>query len=527
MRYRSTVMGRRGMVASSHPLASLAGLKTLESGGNVVDAAIATSAVLSVVQNNMCGLGGDMFALLRIGGSLVGLNASGRAGERATVDLYEKLGYRSIPTHGPLSAITVPGMVHGWGELHRRYCSRDLRELLADAINHAEQGFPVSFGYAHSIESASPTLGRYRGWAQIFLPGGYPPAPGSILVQRDLAATLRLIGEEGCSTYYEGSLLDTIVRGIEAEGGILTADDFRKHRSTWDQPLCTEYRGTKIYETAPNSQAATVLLWLNMLEEHDLRSLKHDSADLLRLLFDTCRLAYAERAKWIADPDYQKLPEHFLSKEYARSLLGGLGAGVNGAPHNPRAMDGDTTYFAVMNSEGDCASVIQSNYMGFGSGLVPRGTGFVLHDRGCYFTLKRDHHNCLQPHKRTFHTLCAAVGTRNDETSFCLGSMGGDVQPQVHVQLITRIIDYGLDIQEAIDMPRWAATGTIYDDALEFHVEQDYERLVPQLASMGYKARVTKSLSSLMGHAQGIVRLDNGVLMGGADPRGDGAAIGY
>lgn len=525
MRYRSTVMGRRGMVASSHPLASLAGLKVLEEGGNVVDAAVATSAVLSVVQNNACGLGGDLFALFRVGGRIVGLNGSGRAGERATIEFYERLGYSSIPTHGPLSAITVPGMVHAWGEMLGRYGTFELKRLLRDAVECAERGFPVTYGYAHSVESAQGVLGRYRGWAEIFLQGGRPPRPGDILVQRDLARTLRAIAEEGCSTFYRGSLLDTIIRGIEAEGGILTEEDFRRHTSSWHTPLSTEYRGVEVYETAPNSQGATVLLWLNMLEGFDLRSLKPDSAQLLSLMFRSCQLAYKERAKWIADPEYLKLPDDFLSKEYARRLLAGSGGKPTAGPSSGGG--GDTTYFAVMDSEGDCASVIQSNYMGFGSGVVPKGTGFVLHNRGCYFTLKRDHHNSLRPGKRTFHTLCASIGLLDGETYFCLGSMGGDVQPQIHVQLITRIVDYGLDVQEAIDSPRWAAIGTIYDENQVFYVEEEYAGLLSELAEAGYAPKVVGRFSSLMGHAQGIVRLPSGVLMGGADPRGDGAAIGF
>ncbi|MEM0120428.1 MAG: gamma-glutamyltransferase [Thermoprotei archaeon] len=526
MRYRSTVMGRGGMVSSSHPLASLAGLRILEAGGSIVDAVIATSATLAVVQNNMCGLGGDLFALLKIGDRVIGLNGSGRAGERATIDLYEKLGYTSIPTHGPLSAITVPGMVHAWGEMHKRYGRMELKTLLGDAILYAERGFPVSYGYAHSISSARQTLGRYINWAEIFLPRGEPPKPGDVLVQRDLASSLKIIAEEGCQTYYDGDLADKIISGIEVEGGILTEEDFRRHTTTWDEPLTTDYRGVKVYETAPNSQAATVLLWLNMLEEFDLPTYRPDSAELLVLLFRTCRLAYRERAKWIADPEYLKLPDDFLSKEYAKKLLGDTSLKpTNISP--PSGGEGDTTYFAVMNGEGECASVIQSNYMGFGSGVVPKGTGLVLHNRGCYFTLKREHHNSLRPNKRTFHTLCASVGLVDNETRFCLGSMGGDVQPQVHVQLITRLVDYGMDIQEAIDAPRWAATGTIYDQEQEFHVEEDYSGLLPTLAKAGFTPKITPRFSSLMGHAQGIVRLPNGSLMGGADPRGDGAALGY
>jgi len=285
-----------------------------------VDAAIATSAALAVVQNNMCGLGGDLFALLRVGGTLVGLNGSGRAGERATIDLYEKLGYNSIPTHGPMSAITVPGMVHAWGEMHKPYGKLEFKSLLSEAIYHAERGFPVPYGYAHSVASASTTLGRYHNWAEIFLPGGEPPRPGSILRQKDLANTLKTIAEEGCETYYGGNLLDTIIRGIEAEGGILTEEDFRRHRSTWDEHLSTDYRGVKVYETAPNSQAATVLLWLNMLEHFDLSAYRPESAELLSLLFRTCTLAYKERAKWIADPEYLKLPPTFYPRSTRRSF---------------------------------------------------------------------------------------------------------------------------------------------------------------------------------------------------------------
>lgn len=528
-----TVIARNGIVASSHELASFHGAKVLSEGGNVVDAAIATSAILCVTQNNLCGLGGDLFALVKCNGRIWDLNGSGRASENATIGFYrDEMKLSAIPKRGPLACPTVPGIVHAWGELHSKFCTIELKTLLAPAISYARAGFPVTENYARSVHASAQFLGEYEGWAQIFLPNGSVPKTGSLLKQPDLSNSLELIANEGPSTFYEGALAERIAEGISKQGGLVTGDDLKNHSSTWDVPLKTNYRGINVYETAPNSQGATVLLWLNMLEEYDLaRKFALDTTELIELLIDTCLKSYAERSKHIADPVFHELPSDFISKKFAKSVLHSApGAPLAGStvPTN----SGDTTYFTIGNSKGESVSIIQSNYMGFGSGLVPRGTGFVMHNRGCYFTLDRRHHNSIQPGKRPFHTLCASMGeTESRKTAFTIGCMGGDIQPQVHVQLMTKMIDYGIDPQRAISGPRWVIPFTIYEKPSAVYLEPRFETLIPKLASARHKKKLRIEMfdapSSQTGHAQAIQFGPEGSLAGGADPRGDGHVVGF
>jgi gamma-glutamyltranspeptidase len=529
---RATVTVRDGLVASSHELASFYGAKMLSEGGNVVDAALTTSAMLCVTQNNLCGIGGDLFALIKINGKVLYLNGSGRAAEKATIDFYrneKKL--TSIPHRGPLAAPTVPGIVHAWGELHSKFGSADLKKILAPAIHYARDGYPITRNYSLSIRASSNSLGEYSEWSKIFLPNGSSLEPGFLLRQRDLANSLEQIANEGTSTFYKGALADKIAKGVEKQGGLISGDDLKNHTSSWSTSVQTSYRGLKVYETAPNSQAATVLLWLNMLETYDLaKEYPLDSAKLVDVLVETCLKAYQERGKKITDPDFLPLDPKFLSKEFARDLLGSSLDTVLETPKIGRS-SGDTTYFAVGNSNGDCLSVIQSNYMGFGSGLVPEGTGLVLHNRGCYFSLDEHHHNALRPRKRTFHTLCASMGeTESGETRFAIGSMGGDIQPQVHVQLMTKVLDYGVDPQRAIDAPRWVLPFTIYEKPSSVYFEPGFEPLIPELkksiGARGLGLEQFDTMSSQTGHAQ-MILFDKDSLAGAADPRGDGAAVGF
>ena len=516
-------MVKRGIVSSSHELASFWGAKCLQDGGNVVDAAITTSEVLSVVQNNMCGLGGDMFALVKVGNRVTELNSSGRAAGTASIDFYEKRGLLEIPQRGALGAITVPGMVRGWGDLHERFCTLELVNLLQPAIGYAENGFPITEKYSASISDSVSTIGKFDGWREIFLPQGIVPPAGFNLKQKDLAKSLEAISLHGVDEFYYGGLSELISKGIAAQGGIISKDDLQNHKSNWiENPISTEYRGVKIYETSPNSQAATVLLWLNMLEQFEISDMELDSQEFARIVVETCIKAYAERAKHISDPKYFPLPPNFITKKYAQEVLSNDDSGPVLKEKKSHIPDGDTTYFAIGDSEGNCVSVIQSNYMGFGSGLVPRGTGIVLHDRGCYFSLDRNHHNALVPNKRTFHTLCASVGEKDGETLFAIGSMGGDVQPQIHVQLMTQILDFGVDLQRAIDRPRWIIPTTIYEDPKELCTETSTFSFTPEnlaIVPLG-------GFSSKCGHAQAIYRTEEG-LFGAADPRGDGASVGF
>lgn len=510
-------------------------------GGNVVDAAIATSAVLCVTQNNLCGLGGDFFALIKMRRKEVrGLNASGRAGEQATIDFFESNRFNAIPSRGPLSAITVPGIVKAWDDLLSEFGSQDLSELLSASIDYAKNGVSLTARYVDSIRSSMKFLAQYEGWKKLFLRDeSSPPPPGSIFKQPDLAKTLETIAQEGAETFYDGYLSEMIIKGIQAEGGVLTAEDFRKHASSWDSPLKTNYRGVDVYETAPNSQGATVLLWLNILEKYKLSKLQGDSEQLIeKVMLPSCLLSYTERGKSIADPNFLPLPSNFVSKDFSDELfskylghqlsLSLMQAGQRREARSEKESQGsDTTYFAVADCEGNCVSAIQSNYMGFGSGLVPRGTGFVLQNRGCYFTLERKHHNSLMPGKRTFHTLCASLGELNGKTLFALGCMGGDIQPQVHVQLMTKILDFKCDVQEAVDSPRWAVPFTIYEKANRVLFEPGCHPTQSRESMLGLSIEKLESYSSLMGHAQAIFFGESGGIYGAADPRGDGSVVGF
>ena len=529
---RSSLMASKGMVASSHELASFYGARILSEGGNVVDAALTTSAMLCVTQNNLSGLGGDLFALVKFKGRILNLNGSGRASENATIKFYrDENKLKEIPQRGPLAALTVPGIVHAWGELHAKFGTIELKKLLSPAIYYAKNGFPITPNYSSSIRASTRFLGEFSEWSRIFLPNGSIPEAGYLLRQSDLASSLEQIANESPSTFYSGSLSEKIVEGIKKQGGLIDENDLKNHSSTWQVPPKTNYRGINIFETAPNSQAATVLLWLNMLEEYDLPNrYQIDSRELFEILVDTCLKSYAERAKQIADPAYYELKPEFLSKEYARRLLGSR-LDLFALSNQKQKVSGDTTYFTVGNSEGDCVSAIQSNYMGFGSGLVPEGTGLVLQNRGCYFSLDERHHNSLGPGKRTFHTLCASLGeSESGRTLFSLGCMGGDIQPQVHVELMTKILDYGIDPQKAIDSPRWVIPFSIYEKPSVIYFEPCIDESVPQteqiVRAKGLSLERFEALSSLTGHAQAI-QFGEGFMKGAADPRGDGTATGF
>jgi gamma-glutamyltranspeptidase / glutathione hydrolase len=519
-------------VASSHELASFYGAKILSDGGNVVDAALATSAMLCVTQNNHCGLGGDLFAFVKFNGKIFNLNGSGRASENATIKFYrDEKKFKEIPQKGSLAALSVPGIVHAWGELHSKFGTIELKTLLAPAIDCAKHGFPITHNYSDSIRDSAPFLREYNEWAKIFLPGGSIPEGGYLLKQKDLAGSLEQIANEGPPTFYCGSLSEKIAKGIEKQGGLISEKDLKDHSSTWQDPLKTNYKGVDIYETAPNSQAATVLLWLNMLQEYDIaRRYQIDSPELFEILIDTCLKSYSERAKQIADPSFYEFNPEFVSKGYARRLLDSRLDSVLQSAQIPK-ISGDTTYFTIGNSEGDCVSAIQSNYIGFGSGLVPEGTGIVLHNRGSYFSLDEEHHNSLQPGKRTFHTLCASLGeSESHRTVFSLGCMGGDIQPQVHVQLMIKILDFGFDPQKAIDSPRWIIPFTIYENPSVIYFEPGFEKRIPQVEKIvnakGLTLKKFDTPSSLTGHAQAIL-FGESSLKGAADPRGDGVAVGF
>jgi len=523
------LLASEAIVASAHPLASLAGIRVLQEGGNAFDAAIAVNAVLNVTQPHMCGVGGDIFYLIYSSkeGCVRFLNGSGRAAKKASIEYYLAKGLKRIPYHGPLSCVTVPGCVSGWEALNKEYGSKDMRDLLCFAIKYAIKGFPISKGLATAIEQVANTE-VHPSWAKVYLPLGRKPREGEVLVQKDLGKSLTVIAEDGAVAFY--SMLAEEIRKNEPEI-LLTEEDFRAHACQWSEPISTEYRGYTVYETPPNTQAIAALIALNVLNGFNLEEKAHISAETIHILVEATRLAYEDRAKYIADPSFFDVPlEHLLSKEHADALRSRISM-TSALPYAVGTAEdqGDTTYFAVVDRDRNCVSCVQSLYHPFGSHIVVEGTGVVLHNRGAYFTLEKGHHNKLEPGKRPFHTLCASITLKDGEPRIILGSMGGDGQPQTHIQILSSIIDYGSNVQKAIYLPRWFLPGSIYEKHKVLLIEGRFpSRVVEGLKTRGHRVKTVEPFSSLMGHAQGImISRDKKVLYGGADPRGDGLPIGY
>lgn len=525
MQTRSTVKVSHAAVASSHQLASYHGAHVINNGGNVFDALITTSSVLAVVQNNLCGLGGDLFTLIRKDGKIVDLNGSGRSSHNASVDMFRENGINSVPERGPFAATTVPGIVDAWREINSKYGSMEIRDLLKPAIDIAENGYPLTRKYSESIRGSAKFLGDQKGWASLFMPGGRVPEEDEIFRQKLLAGTLREIAEEGPESFYKGNLMERIVSGIKDNGGILDQEDFRKHSSTWREPLRTNYRGVDIYNTYPNSQGATVTLWLNMLQKFTPGEMNGPEEKVLPHLLETGLKAYMGRARYITDPDHHDLPDGFATQKFAEEMMN---ESLENWVSPPGGQDkGDTTYFCLSDAEGNAASVIQSNFMGFGSGVSPTGTGFILQNRGSYFSMDPDHHNVIKPNKRTFHTLLATMGVTDGELSFVSGTMGGDIQPQINVQMINKMVDRNMDVQDVLDHPRWAFHGTIYEKPSTLGVESPMMSSLKGVDTKGLAIRELPELTSQTGHAQAIRLGKHGGLFAGADPRGDGIAVGF
>jgi len=522
MRTRPNAFSTKGVIASSSQVASVAGAKIASMGGNVADVAIATSSVLCVTQNNLCGLGGDMFALIRMNDKeVMDLNASGRAFEQATIDYFREKGLSTLPARGPGGAITVPGIVSGWKHIHSKYCTMEVKDLLDPAIRAAEEGFPVTQNYSESIRISSKVFSGMHEWNRTFMPDGEAPAPGTVFRQKELAKSLRALADDGLSSFYDGHLADLIFRGLEGTGCLLQTSDLRKHTATFGKAGSTEFKGSRIYETGPNSQAYTTLLWLNLLKAgaKDEDSIENES---LSRIIETGMIAYAQRDRYITDPKFHPIPEEFTTLKFAKKILDGKTAtrSANQDADDP----GDTTYMCVADSEGNSLSWIQSNYMGFGSGVMPAGTGFVLQNRGSYFSLDPEHHNALAPFKRTFHTLCAGMIEEDGAFKASFGAMGGDIQPQLHMQMILPLLSDSSDPQGIIDRPRWAFPYTIYEKPSEIICESG--ELKDEIGAFYGKEKVSyKGFSSQFGHAQIVTMLPSGTVIGGSDHRGDGISM--
>ncbi len=521
---RSPVMGRRGAVATSHPLAAQVGLGILQEGGNAVDAAVAMAAALTVLEPTSNGIGGDAFALVWDGKKLHGLNASGRSPRALTPDVFAARGLKQVPSDGWLP-VTVPGAVSAWVELTRRFGSMPLARLVEPAARYAEEGHPVPPVIAGYWRSAAARFGRRDDWRQAFLPWGRPPEPGEIFALPDQARTLRLIGTTDGEAFYRGELAAAIAAYARETGGLLTEEDLADHAPEWVEPIRTAYRGFDVWEIPPNGQGLVALLALNILEDTELPSLPHLSAAQLHLVAEALKLAFADAYRYIADPTASPVPTRgLLDKAYAaerRALIAHDKALAEPAPGVPR--DGDTVYLCAADGEGRMVSYIQSNYMGFGSGVVVPGTGIALQNRGACFTLEEGHPNRVAPGKRPFHTIIPAFLSRDGVPLAAFGVMGGDMQPQGHVQVVIGMVDYGLNPQAVLDAPRMRV-GAGRDVHVEAALPADTAR---QLLRLGHRVHMEAD-STMFGGGQMIWRdPETGVLIAGSEPRKDGLALAW
>lgn len=524
--HRQAPMGRAGMVASCHPLASLAGVETLRSGGNVIDAAVATNAVLAVTQPPYCGVGGDFFCLYHEAatGRVHFLNGAGRSGSRAGLDELGRRGLGAVPDLGP-GSVSVPGVTRAWRMLLDRFGTRPLRSLLGPAIHYAADGFPISDVVRQSIRERAP-LFEDPEWRRIFVPDGRFPETGECFRQPDLARTLTELGDEP-ELFYQGRVARAIAARVETEG-FLTAADLAEHSGEWEAPISTTYRGYTVYQTPPPTQGLAVLIALNLLEGFDVGAMPLHSVEHLHVVLEMTKLAYADRDRWIGDPAQARVPvQALLAKKYAVERRAAFDPD-KARDHVAGDLDGDTTGFVVADGRGNVISVIQSLFRAFGAGVVPPGTGVVLHNRGSYFKTDPAHPSAFAPHKRPFHTLVTCVATRDGAPVLGYSTMGGDGQAAFHIQGLTNVLDHGLEIQEAIERPRFANGRLLAGDApdlvrLEGRVPAEVR---DALAARGHNIKVVSDWFSQMGHAHGIT-LRDGTLAGGADPRGDGAALGF
>ncbi|AZN38245.1 gamma-glutamyltransferase [Paenibacillus albus] len=523
-----SVTGSRAMITSPHHLASMAGAQTLQRGGNAFDAAIAISACLGVVYPHMTGLGGDSFWMTYSAseGRVRVYNATGRAGYSVNRMLYD--GEGSIPSRGVRSAITVPGMVDGWAAIAEGYGRLPWGELFEPAIAYAEQGFPLSADQHANTALNWAMLKASAATSRIYAPGNEAAQAGSRFVQRDMAGTLKLIAERGREVFYQGELAKRITEHIERAGGYLTFEDFASHTGYWTEPLKGTYRGHEICQAPPNSQGFAAILALQQLERFSLQHIEHGSFEYYHLLVESLKLAFRDRNEVLTDPEFASIPlDKLLSPEYAAELAARIDMRQAGALASA-AMGGDTAYAAVVDDEGNAVSFIQSLYFEFGSGEVAGDTGVLLQNRGSFFSLDPKHPNRLEPGKRTFHTLMPAMALRDGKPAILYGTQGGEGQPQTQTAILTRMIDYGMNPQNAIEQPRfvWGRTWGEASQALRLESRID-PAVVKRLGEAGHDVRVVGSFDQAMGHAGAIRMTDEGFLQGGTDPRSDGAAIGW
>ncbi|WP_226999757.1 gamma-glutamyltransferase [Microbulbifer aggregans] len=462
---RSQVLATNGMAATSQPLATQIALDILKQGGSAVDAAIAANAAQGLMEPTGCGIGGDLFAIVWDAKEekLFGLNASGRSPKSLPFSYFSENNLDRIPSHGPLP-VSVPGAVDGWYELHGKFGRLPMSKILQPAIDYAESGFPVTQLVAYYWGRSVPRLQEFPGFRETFMPDGRAPVEGEIFRNPRLAKTYKRIAKGGRDAFYKGDMAREIAAYMKANGGFLSYEDLASHNSEWVQPVSTNYRGYDVWELPPNGQGIAALQILNILEAYDLAKMGRTSSEYVHLFAEAKKLAFEDRAKWYADPAFNKIPvRELISKQYAaerRKLIDPSRSGKRYDAGHPALRHGDTIYLTVADEEGNMVSLIQSNYRGMGSGMTPGELGFILQDRGEMFSLEEGHFNQYQPGKRPFHTIIPAFVTKDGAPYMSFGVMGGATQPQMHAQIVINMVDFGMNLQEAGDAPRILHSGS-------------------------------------------------------------------
>ena len=532
---RSPVLASSAMAATSQPLATQVALDVMKDGGNAIDAAIAANALLGLVEPTGNGIGGDIFAIVWDAKTrrLYGLNGSGRSPKSLSLDWFKTNGFDSIPPHGPLP-VTVPGAVDGWFLLHDRFGEKPMKDLLRPAIDYARNGFPVSQLIAYYWERSVPILSKFPGFIEQFTDDGAAPREGEIWRNLGLATTLESIANEGRDVFYRGHIAKSIARYMQENGGFLSYDDLESHSGNWIDPVSTNYRGFDVWELPPNGQGIAALQILNIMELFDIGAMRRESAEYVHLFTEAKKLVFEDRAKYYADPEYNKIPvAELISKPYAqtRARLIDLNRSSLEYPAGNLLEYGDTIYLTTADSEGNMVSLIQSNYRGMGSGMSPPGLGFILQDRGEMFSLEEGHFNQFKGGKRPFHTIIPAFVTRDGEPWMSFGLMGGAMQPQGHAQIIINMIDFKMDVQAAGDAPRIhhtgssEPTGSLMKNGGILNLETGYPYgTIRKLMRMGHRVQFA---NGPYGGYQAIYRAKNGVYWGASESRKDGQAAGY
>lgn len=533
---RSEVIAQHGMACTSHALATQVAVDVLKSGGSAVDAAIAANACLGLMEPISCGIGGDLFAIVWDGSKLHGLNASGRSPASLSLQHLKDRGLTNIPPQGPLP-VSVPGCVDGWYQLHARFGRLPMSSNLAPAIRYAQEGFPVTEVIAEGWATGVRALSKWPNFAATYAPGGRAPRKGEIFRNPDLAATLARIARDGRDGFYRGETARRVASFLKQQGGFLDESDLAAHRSEWVEPISTNYRGYDVWELPPNGQGIAVLQILNLLEPLDLRSAGFGSIEHLHGFIEAKKLAFEDRARLYGDPAFVKNPiSELLSKDYARrrrALIPADRAADRYDPGIPQLKTSDTIYLTTADSSGMMVSFIQSNYRGFGSGMVPDGLGFTLQNRGEMFDLTPGRPNTYAPRKRPFHTIIPAFVTRDGKPWLSFGVMGGDMQPQGHAQVLLNLIDFGMNLQEAGDAPRIYHTGSseptgeTMTDGGTVNLESGFPAAtVAELGRRGH--RFGKARGAAFGGYQAILwDSTNRVYIGATESRKDGQAAGY